>query len=186
MGKIKLAPGIVLYKNVMSDFYEDIKSLSEFEWKSEYVQNNGSVELDVNTRNTLSIDIPRKTNINDKDEVIRISEKLNKFLGAVELDYCQSHQITLRSYEPYKILKYDVGGKFDLHMDDGGARLKRVSIVFYINDDYEGGELHFENFDVKIKPSAGDMIVFPSSFIYSHLVTEITSGTRYSIASWMR
>ena len=83
-------------------------------------------------------------------------------------------------------MKYDVGGKFNEHNDDGGGRFRRVSTVFYINDNYEGGELEFINFDVKIKPKALDMVIFPSSYVYSHKVHEITNGTRYAIASWIR
>jgi len=47
-----------------------------------------------------------------------------------------------------------------------------LSIVGVLNDNYE------------IKFKAGDLIVFPSVFLYPHLVKPIKKGTRYSFVSW--
>jgi hypothetical protein len=52
--------------------------------------------------------------------------------------------------------------------------------VIYLNDDYEGGELWFPYLDIKFKPQAGDIILFPSTFIYAHSSLKVTSGTKYS------
>ena len=61
-----------------------------------------------------------------------------------------------------------------------------LSSLFYLNDDYEGGEIEFPSFDIKYKPEAGDLIMFPSSYAYRHKVNSVLSGIRYSIASWLR
>mgnify|MGYP000379967471 FL=1 len=61
------------------------------------------------------------------------------------------------------------------------------SSVFYLNDDYDGGELFFPEFDLTIKPKLGDLITFPTNSMYMHAVKEVKSGTRYTIAlSWFR
>jgi hypothetical protein len=54
-----------------------------------------------------------------------------------------------------------------------------VSSLAYLNDDYEGGELYFPHLGFKIKPKAGDIIFFPSNYIYSHGSAPIISGNKY-------
>jgi hypothetical protein len=58
-----------------------------------------------------------------------------------------------------------------------------LSIIGVLNDDYTGGDLIMFN-DYKIKLKAGDLIIFPSLFMYPHLIKPIKKGTRYSFVSW--
>jgi len=55
-----------------------------------------------------------------------------------------------------------------------------IAGLFYINDDYEGGELYFPEQDIQFKPKAGAAYFFPGDKNYIHGVTEITAGTRYT------
>ena len=55
----------------------------------------------------------------------------------------------------------------------------------YLNDDYEGGELHFDKLGLTIKPKAGDLYLFPSSYVYSHAAMPVTSGTKYSVVTML-
>jgi len=58
-----------------------------------------------------------------------------------------------------------------------------LSIVAVLNDDYEGGEfIMFDDYEIKFK--AGDLIIFPSVFLYPHLVKPVKKGIRYSFVSW--
>lgn len=57
-------------------------------------------------------------------------------------------------------------------------------MVYYPNDDYEGGELEFIHFGVKIKPKAGQLFMFPSGFSYEHKVYPVVSGTRITMVSF--
>lgn len=58
-----------------------------------------------------------------------------------------------------------------------------LSIVGVLNDNYEGGEfIMFDNYEIKFK--AGDLIIFPSVFLYPHLVKPVKKGIRYSFVSW--
>ena len=58
-----------------------------------------------------------------------------------------------------------------------------LSIVAVLNDNYEGGEfIMFDDYEIKFKP--GDLIVFPSVFLYPHLVKPVKKGVRYSFVSW--
>lgn len=55
-----------------------------------------------------------------------------------------------------------------------------LSSLFYLNDDYEGGELYFPLQDIKFKPKRGAAYFFPGDMNYVHGVTEIKSGIRYT------
>tara|TARA_R110002020_G_scaffold116016_1_gene266202 strand:- start:3191 stop:3778 length:588 start_codon:yes stop_codon:yes gene_type:complete len=58
-----------------------------------------------------------------------------------------------------------------------------LSIVGILNDNYQGGEfVMFNDYKIKFKP--GDLIIFPSVFLYPHKVNPVTNGTRYSFVSW--
>lgn len=55
-----------------------------------------------------------------------------------------------------------------------------LSSLFYLNDDYEGGELYFPLQDVKFKPKRGAAYFFPGDMNYIHGVTKIENGIRYT------
>jgi len=54
-----------------------------------------------------------------------------------------------------------------------------VAGLFYLNDDYEGGELYFPNQGIQFKPKRGAAYFFPGDMNYIHGVTEVKSGIRY-------
>ncbi len=58
-----------------------------------------------------------------------------------------------------------------------------LSIVGLLNDNFDGGEFVMWDDDV-IKLKAGDLMLFPSTFLYPHQVKPVKSGIRYSYVSW--
>lgn len=78
--------------------------------------------------------------------------------------------------------KWNAGQSMGPHFDgqDGDASLA-ISMVGYINDDYEGGEISFPDHNITIKPKAGSLIVFPSQLPFIHQVNIIKSGVRYMV-----
>ncbi len=57
------------------------------------------------------------------------------------------------------------------------------TIVVYLNDDYEEGELYFvdPNIDLKIKPEKGSIVMFPSVLPYLHQSCNIPRGRKMLI-----
>jgi hypothetical protein len=97
-------------------------------------------------------------------------------------DYGRYWGVGLNFFEAFNFVKYDgAGTHFKVHADHGPAYVTTVSVVAYINDDYEGGELYFPRFDLTIKPQKGDVVVFPSTYIYEHASNDMISGTKYAI-----
>jgi hypothetical protein len=101
-------------------------------------------------------------------------------------DYRQDYNIMdLKYWEAFNFIKYGPGQHFMEHHDHGFSYNCTVSLVAYINDDYEGGELYFRLQDLKIKPQAGDLYIFPSNFMYPHQAMPVQSGLKYSIVTML-
>lgn len=83
------------------------------------------------------------------------------------------------------LLRYQSGEEYTAHYDGATAHGRCVSVILYLNDDYEGGELEFVNFGLKIKPRAGSLYLFPSTFAYRHVAHPVTGGTKYAIVTWL-
>jgi len=88
-------------------------------------------------------------------------------------------------HENYQMLKYPVGTEYKEHYDGSTATGRSISAIVYLNDDYEGGEIEFPHFKVKIKPEPGMLILFPSNFAYAHIAHPVISGTKYAIVTWI-
>ncbi len=109
------------------------------------------------------------------------------------------YNVKIRDWEPLQLLHYGQGGHYiphvdaeTLYTDDDGLELwektldRDLSVVYFLNDDFDGGELHFPKLDLQIKPAAGTLVCFPSDHNYIHGVQPVTSGRRYTIVTWMR
>ena len=57
------------------------------------------------------------------------------------------------------------------------------TVILYINDDYEGGEVVFTESNLSIKPKAGTVLMFPSYL--HHQVNEVISGERYMTQTYL-
>lgn len=55
-----------------------------------------------------------------------------------------------------------------------------IASLFYLNDDYEGGELYFPLQGIQIKPKKGAAYFFPGDKNYIHGVTEVKNSIRYT------
>jgi len=98
-----------------------------------------------------------------------------------------------------QFLKYGVGGHYKPHIDGrsiwfapNGDKIWRkstdrdLSLVLYLNDDFEGGEFLFPDLHIQVKPKPGLLVCFPSDQNYLHGVAPVKEGTRYSIVTWAR
>ena len=48
----------------------------------------------------------------------------------------------------------------------------------------EGG-LRFDKLNLEIKPKAGDLYIFPSTFVFPHRAMPVKSGTKYSLVTML-
>jgi predicted 2-oxoglutarate/Fe(II)-dependent dioxygenase YbiX len=107
------------------------------------------------------------------------------------------YEVQISESEVPQILSYGVGGHYCPHIDGeslwqpptGELIWKKstdrdLSMVFYLNDDFEGGDFIFPDLKIKVRPEPGMLICFPSNRYYKHGVEPVTKGKRYSIVCW--
>lgn len=82
----------------------------------------------------------------------------------------------------YHYKKYSVKDSYGWHHDGPWPHV--LSMILYLNDDYDGGELVFKNQNIEYKPSVGDVIMFPSTWSYIHKSNQIKNGTKKIIGAW--
>ena len=93
-------------------------------------------------------------------------------------------------YSTVSYNRYHTNTKMALHCDHihsiftGEARgIPILSVVGSLNDGYTGGEfIMFDDYKIKLNP--GELMVFPSNFMYPHKVNLVTSGVRDTFVSW--
>ena len=116
-----------------------------------------------------------------------IHNQFNMLLLAATSNYVKRYEIQESLWhEPYGVLRYNGGEEYKAHYDGGSDMGRCISALAYLNDDYTGGEIEFPNFNVKIKPQAGMLILFPSTFPYTHIAHPVIEGTKYAIVTWLR
>ena len=138
-----------------------------------------------------------KTSVSEKDEDGFI---VKNFLN-VDLDNCIKKSVELytqvykvpgmvRFFSDTRINRYLSGTEMKSHYDhifsifDGEKKgIPILSIVGLLNNDFDGGEFHF--YDSVVPLEAGDILVFPSCFLYPHGVKKVTKGERWSFVSWV-
>lgn len=144
---------------------------------------SGEEKIELQTRNTEWYPIPYP-----------VLQNLNNAVMSCYTSFIQpKYHSKVKNIEPTQFLGYPVGGHYIEHNDsenfeNGEWRRianRDISILFYLNDNYTGGELEFTSLGLKIKPKTGMMIAFPSYKEFAHKVHPVTSGFRYSLVTWL-
>tara|TARA_B100001250_G_scaffold231586_1_gene198806 strand:+ start:8226 stop:8894 length:669 start_codon:yes stop_codon:yes gene_type:complete len=107
------------------------------------------------------------------------------------------YDIEIDESEVPQLLSYGVGGHYKPHIDaeslwkapDGEMIWKKstdrdISMVFYLNDGYEGGDFIFPELGIRVRPEPGMLVAFPSTHKYQHGVEPVRRGMRYSMVCW--
>ena len=119
-------------------------------------------------------------------------QKVGKLVDEVIKNYQNHYDIGehCSRFSKPRYNRYKEGTQMRKHVDhihsifDGQTKgIPILSIVGVLNDDYEGGEFLFNN-DYEVTLKAGDILLFPSLFLYEHTVKLVKKGTRYSFVSW--
>jgi hypothetical protein len=158
---------------------------------------------DFNPQNLETLDSPRKA---DAERIISVIQKAVK--DVAESYYRDRELDGEPKISPFVgVMKYRPGCEMGAHVDaQAGDRSLKYSIVLYLNDDYEGGEISFiirpydlrnpknshlkpltdaddpankELVDFTLKPKAASALIFPSTHPYKHQVHIMKKGDKY-------
>lgn len=120
--------------------------------------------------------------------VVRIDEEfaalLTEKVDPIANQYSIDNNIPVDKLEGYHVVRYDEGQYFREHTDQTNEFPRKISMVLYINDDYEGGTITFTNLGVSFKPEASTLFLFPSTEEFAHSADTIISGTKYIVVGF--
>ena len=151
------------------------------------------------------------TIVSGKDESIRKSEtawlkKSEPVIKDIFERLSKQFKFNLKNVEDLQVVRYTPGGFYNEHHDSccddnehcrdfakkSGQRV--LTILMYLNDDFEDGYTHFPNLDLQLKAEKyGGIIFYPLELGGSrchpnslHKGTPVTSGTKYICNIWVR
>ena len=189
--KEMLFPGVWVYRDVLNktDVINKMESFlgsnnSNYNWQEATV---GYVEKRLDYRDCFDFkigEIEYPTN-EDQKKLNEIWTELYNIQKSASDDYCSKYNIQMKYWEVMNLIKYGPGQHFQEHADHGFSYSATVSLVGYLNDDYVGGGLYFPKLDLHIQPKAGDLYIFPSTYLFSHIAERVESGTKYSLVTML-
>lgn len=145
--------------------------------------------LDRRVRDTQEVDLPPP-----------VRERIAKIQAAANAHHIHPfYGVEVRDAEPFQLLHYGTQGHYAPHVDaetplrDEDDREfweksmdRDLSVVYFLSDNFAGGELVFPDLGVSLKPARGTLVCFPSCHHYVHGVMPVTQGHRYTLVTWMR
>jgi hypothetical protein len=193
--KEEVAPGIWVYHDVLKpglDIVNRIENVlgdesNQYNWETAYV---GYRQRMPEYRDCVDFKYKKSDIAHDPSEASLKLQDIWQDCYDVQLpavqDYCQMYRIhNLRYWEAFNFVRYGEGQHFMEHHDHGYSYNCTLSLVSYLNDDYEGGEIFFRLQGLDYKPKAGDTVLFPSNFMYPHTAKVVTSGIKYSLVTML-
>jgi|TARA_R100000008_G_scaffold76434_1_gene56259 predicted 2-oxoglutarate/Fe(II)-dependent dioxygenase YbiX len=165
---------------------ETIKQLKKNGWEDHYfnysvtnenIKRSGNQELEISYQQ-----IPNKKIIMDKlfTAIASYQKNLNFYWWN-----------TWNGYTSIRFNRYTKTKKMAFHCDhihtifDGKRRgVPILSCLGALNDNYTGGEFVLFK-DTVIELKQGELLIFPSSFLYPHKVEPVKKGKRYTYISWV-
>ena len=183
----KLADFIRVYKLVSATNCKDLLSMmenlnwSEHEW--------GDYDK-INPSSSPETEFQRASSNMIADLILRptITRAIDLYIQEIS---SETLYLQYQNHSKISFNRYNEGTKMLNHIDhiysifDGQIKgIPILSIVGLLNTDFEGGEFKFWN-DFIPTLSEGDILVFPSNFMYEHKVETVTKGTRYSFVTWV-
>lgn len=84
------------------------------------------------------------------------------------------------------IHKTDIDSSWQFHSDDEGGRDIMYGVVIYLNDNFSGGDTVYRDLGYQVVPKTGTMIIHPANKTFTHSVSKVYSGDRYTLTTFLR
>lgn len=186
---MEIFPGIFLYDldTNLEDTISDIDQISDLpqsiiKWKS-----SDEKITDVGYFGIMNFNKVKKINEEDGNDVLlhTLSDMANSIFFEKSQEYAKNNHIKFQEFDLFIFFKY-LEGKEErfLYEDVIGGNFKRVALKYFINDNYQGGEIYFPRFDLTIKPKKNQLLIYPSNYVYGFIEKPVLSGTKYQLSTW--
>lgn len=136
---------------------------------------------------------PKFTQVNLNDTTPELVWPLVTFVSKVLDKYIDCYTPAkylppLKTLEQFRIKCYNGGtdDRYEEHIDveSPESSNRYLSFLFYLNDDYTGGETHFSEGGT-VTPRRGSVLVFPPYWMYPHAGLPVEDGTKYIMSTYM-
>ena len=136
--------------------------------------------------------IKRSTDLvtSGKDNWQDLDQELFRSLGSAIKEFRESYPFFKGPFKDngYAIQRTDPGEFYHWHIDGGSHEfaLRQLVAVWYLNDVAgPGGETEFSYQNVKVKPEAGKLCLFPPFWTHEHRGVTLESGVKYIATTWV-
>ncbi len=179
------------YIFLIDDFIKDehctelIDLIKKYSNKKEKWGNNTNVNCDF-----LNLEELENKELREKYDKI-IFDYISSFTQLLHSDYdisCtgDSGYILRKIYGPTRFHKDGIGVNLIDNRYVPKRKIRNMSVIIALNDDYEEGTFHFPNQKFSVKLKKGQLIAFPPYWTHLHGVEAPTNNTnRYTINTWL-
>lgn len=158
----------------LQDILDEYKSMDWFDAsvaESRYKNTKGVTEKDIRDASVASVSL-------------YLQDILDQKIKPLVKEYAKTRNINGLEHQHYHVVKYTKGQFFAEHTDATEEYPRKISVLFYLNDDYSGGTITFTKLNRSIKPDKGTVIIFPSSDEFSHSADPVQDGTKYVVVGF--
>jgi len=134
--------------------------------------------------------IKRPPVIIDYSDNDALYKTLDGQVSRIQEEIERSFSLEVHPETKYAVTVYVEGAELPGHFDraeliagptPNGYPHRDISSVLYLNDDFVGGVFSFDIQGIRIIPKAGTLILFPGTRPFTHSVSVLESGLRYTV-----
>jgi predicted 2-oxoglutarate/Fe(II)-dependent dioxygenase YbiX len=169
-----------------------IQYINSIELENLTIAKSKSLEDSLNIRNVKGRFLKNDNNLkyNNMSDFVFFQLINNEIFKILPNYLSKFTQLRLEKLIQSDLLKYEKGGKYEIHVDSFIHATRELTCIINLNDDYQGGDFcFFDSFGkkeiMKCSLKKGSVLFFPSNFLYPHKINPITEGIRYSVVSWL-
>lgn len=180
-----LANYIRTYEGALSrEFCERVVDYFESD-PSRQQRNGANVRAGLAESSWLEMDLTQLTEFNFRNMILNC---LRHYKGVYE-KHCRIRPGLPEPGDlaPLILKRYDPGGhdRFQPHFDAIGDVCDRYLVfLWYLNDVRDGGETEFLDLDIRSRPTAGKLLMFPPYWMYRHTGRPPVSNPKYILSTY--
>ena len=119
-----------------------------------------------------------------------LDQELFRSLGTAIKEFREDHPFFKGPFKDngYAIQRTDPGEFYHWHIDGGSHEfaMRQLVAVWYLNDvEGPGGETEFSYQNIKVKPEAGKLCLFPPFWTHEHRGVTLEKGVKYIATTWV-
>lgn len=127
--------------------------------------------------------------LHNADVATLLTESLKPIIQNYIDTGCYPWFYSFNDYTPVRFQRFETKKKMYIRCDHNkfinnhNYGMPILTVIGLLNDDFTGG--NFMMLGEKLKFEKGQLVIFPSNFLYPYAIEKVISGTRYQFISWV-